>query len=168
MLSAIIQQRFCVLSTARTVTSGCSVYTDGIRGDFQDNNDEYDSMPLPREIVASTSDIQSMSLRRQHNDAVTSDEEEDLRAMDMPTMKDMTVPESHRDSIHIESFLTSEYCSRRFADLLRFFSSCVLQPHAIHAILHPTCRKDPAAAATTAGAAAGAETTASKSARRQA
>ncbi len=85
------------------------MYTDGIRGDLEDNNDENENMSLPRAIVASTSDIQSLSLQRQRNDAVASDEEEDLLAMDMPIMKDMTVPESHRDSIHIESFLTSEY-----------------------------------------------------------
>jgi hypothetical protein len=94
-----------------TVTCGSSVYADDIRGDLQDNDGEHDNMSLPRVIGQNAPRIQSLSMQP-HDDADASDEEAHHRAMDLPPMKDMTVPEFRRDSIHMESFLTPEYPSR--------------------------------------------------------
>ncbi len=81
------------------------MYSTDIGVDIEEEReDDTDTMKLPRVIADGMAAPGTMGGRH-----VLPDDADEDKAIDLPPMKDMTVPIHHRESIRMEQFLTHEY-----------------------------------------------------------
>jgi hypothetical protein len=93
-----------------------SVYAGDLGGqdkaEYEDEEEEEEeqSMLLPDIIADGAKDLTSLTTRRAlAEDSVSDDGDDQSAQIGMPPLKDMMIPVTRRESIHLEKFFTSEY-----------------------------------------------------------
>jgi hypothetical protein len=91
-------QHFFVLDS--TITVGCSVYSTDMGGDEEEQGPD-SATHFPSVM---TGNLPMSGRMRDGHEAA-----EGMGAIDVPPMKDMTVPDHRRESIHMDQFLAPGY-----------------------------------------------------------
>jgi hypothetical protein len=89
------------------LTHVSSVYSTDIGGDVEEEDDGDNTMHIPRVMANSMPVSGKMAIQQQLLGHVNGNEAD--AALDLPPMKDMTIPFHRRESIRMEQFLTPEY-----------------------------------------------------------